>query len=213
MGGSSKIRLHSRCGPNAPLRIWTHHLAKRDHISNLRVRRRRGKVRDTDKRDWLSIACVFALSAIFGLAQGTVPVLMLLGLAVALTCAVHRPSRAFVLGKARFVFSGHWLRALAIIVGTVMLLQLMPLELGLLMAGDVLAYVEVLAAVSFIAAKTRLGPVMTAFRQRWRIRTERIALFVSTLRRRDRRRRVRRQRPTDSTGDDPAAMPAFFALA
>ena len=46
-----------------------------------------------------------------------------------------------------------------ILIGAMMLWQLVGVELALLMAGDVLAYAEVLAAVSLIAANTRLAPV------------------------------------------------------
>lgn len=60
------------------------------------------------------------------------------------------------------VFSGSALRSALIIVGALMLIQFLPAELALLAAGDVLAYVEAAAAVSLIAAHTRLKPLVRA---------------------------------------------------
>lgn len=81
-------------------------------------------------------------------------------------CGADAPARERVsrlLGKA---FSGPAWRSVLIVAGALTLIQLLPLELALLMAGDVLVYVEALTAVSLIAANTRLRPVLAAARER-----------------------------------------------
>ena len=74
---------------------------------------------------------------------------------VGLACAAHRPSRAFVTDKLGEAFGGGRIRSLVIVAGAILMIQILPLELALLMAGDVLAYVEVVAAVSLIAGQAR----------------------------------------------------------
>lgn len=81
-------------------------------------------------------------------------------------CAVNPGARMRVSSALAWAFSGSALRAGLIVVGALMLIQLLPLEMALLLAGDVLAYVEILAALSVMAANTRLRPVVAAARLR-----------------------------------------------
>ena len=109
-----------------------------------------------------SVAVWIAIGAVAGLwAIGTGGGVILPGLlcAVALACAADGGLRDRVVRWIDCAFSGSSLRATLILIGAMMLWQLVGVELALLMAGDVLAYVEVLAAVSLIAANTRLAPV------------------------------------------------------
>lgn len=81
------------------------------------------------------------------------------------------------------------------------MIQLLPLELALLMAGDVLAYVEVVAAVGLIAANTRLKSV-TALVARPVLRLVRVA--AGARRRAARTSRPRPARRPTPDADDPA---------
>lgn len=114
---------------------------------------------------WLGLAALAGFGASLGFHAG-VPVLPLFLCGLALICALHRPSRDFVMEKAGKAFSGSTLRLGLIVVGAMLIWQLVGIELALLMAGDVLAYVEVVAAVSLIAANTRLAPLKAALRRR-----------------------------------------------
>ncbi|MGO4687626.1 hypothetical protein [Brevundimonas sp. 2YAF1] len=120
---------------------------------------------DQADRLWLSLALLAALTAAPGLSAGGVPLLPLFLALAGLACAGHRPSRAFVLEKTGVAFGGSALRAVAVLAGALLMIQLMPLELALLMAGDVLAYVEVVVAVSLIAGHARLPLVKTRLRR------------------------------------------------
>jgi len=114
---------------------------------------------DRSVAGWIAIGAVAGLWGVWAL--GTAGGVILPGLlsAVALTCAADRVLRDRVMRWIDRAFSASSLRATLILIGAMMLWQLVGVELALLMAGDVLAYVEVLAAVSLIAANTRLGPV------------------------------------------------------
>lgn len=114
---------------------------------------------------WLGLATLAGFGAGLVFRLGT-PVLPLFLCGLALTCALHRPSRKFVMEKAGKAFSGSTLRLALIVVGAMLIWQLVGIELALLMAGDVLAYVEVVAAVSLIAANTRLAPMKARLKQR-----------------------------------------------
>lgn len=87
---------------------------------------------------------------------------------VALGCAVDAGLRDRVMAAVLRAFSGSSLRVVVIVIGAAFLWQIVGVELALLMAGDVLAYLEVVAAVSLIAGRTRLRPVRTALALRVR---------------------------------------------
>ncbi len=150
---------------------------------------------------WLGIAALAGLCASLSFHAG-VPALPLVLCGLALTCALHPPSRAFVMAKAGKAFSGSTLRLGLIVVGAMLIWQLVGIELALLMAGDVLAYVEVVGAVGLIAANTRLAPLKAAVRRR--LDGLRLAI-AGRARRAPRSTRARRPRgskaPPTSDGD------------
>ncbi|KQW86585.1 hypothetical protein [Brevundimonas sp. Root1279] len=84
---------------------------------------------------------------------------------VTMICAADASARGRTARGVGWVFSGSIWRTALILVGALMLIQLLPVEMALLLAGDVLAYVEVLAAVGLIAANTRLKAVVEATRR------------------------------------------------
>jgi hypothetical protein len=104
---------------------------------------------------WFGLALAAGLAAAPGLLAGGFPLAPLFLAVVGLACAAHRPSRAFVTDKLVEACGGGRIRSLVIVFGAVMMIQILPMELALLMAGDVLAYVEVVAAVSLIAGQAR----------------------------------------------------------
>jgi hypothetical protein len=135
---------------------------------------------------WLGFGLLTGLAAVPGLAAGGVPLLPLFLSGLCLACAAHAPTRDRVMKRILSSVSGHGLRTVVIVVGAAMMIQILPVELALLMAGDVLAYVEVLAAIGLIAANTRLTPIRANAAQQIRKMGE-ILLF-----RRDRSGRTRR---------------------
>ena len=110
---------------------------------------------------WCGLALTAGLVAAPGLLTGGFPLLPLFLAVVGMTCSAHRPSRRFVMEKMGEAFSGSRIRSLIIVFGAIMMIQILPVELALLMAGDVLAYVELVAAVSLIAGRAR-WPVVKA---------------------------------------------------
>ena len=104
---------------------------------------------------WFGLALAAGLAAAPGLLAGGLPLLPLFLLVAGLACSAHRPSRVFLMEKLDEAFSGSRIRSLIILVGAIMMIQFLPVELAVLMAGDVLAYVELVAAVSLIAAQAR----------------------------------------------------------
>jgi hypothetical protein len=117
---------------------------------------------------WLGLGLLAGLAAVPGLAAGGAPLLPLILCGLFLACAMHRPSRARVMDLCLAAVSGSTLRLVVILVGALLIWQLVGIELAFLMAGDVLAYVEVVAALSLIAANTRLAPVRARAAQRLR---------------------------------------------
>lgn len=115
---------------------------------------------------WLTLAGLALGVAPLGFGAGGGPLASLLLCGLGLICAVHRPSRDFVMERAGKAFSGSTLRVMLVVVGAMMIWQLVGVELALLMAGDVLAYVEVLTTVSLIAANTRLAPLRAGVARR-----------------------------------------------
>ncbi|MNT20873.1 hypothetical protein D3C72_1561930 [compost metagenome] len=163
---------------------------------------------------WFGLALAAGLAAAPGLFAGGFALPPLFLAVVGLACAAHRPSRAFVTDTLGEVFSGSRMRSLVIVFGAILMIQILPMELALLMAGDVLAYVEVVAAVSLIAGQAR-----------WPLLKARIAGFVRDrvaranlgLGRRPvaraRRAALRRRPRPPSSGVDDAAAPWGLAFA
>jgi hypothetical protein len=162
---------------------------------------------DRDGFIWLGLALGVAMIAAPGLLAGGTPLLPLLLVCVGMACALHAGSRRLVESTTLRLMSRGALRTAMVVLGAVMLFQLLPLEMALFMAGDVLAYVEVLAAVGLIAANARvrvIRGVIGAKVDQWR----------AAVRRRIRSRSPRAARPSarrrpPSPDDDPAAGWAF----
>ncbi|HWQ85145.1 hypothetical protein [Brevundimonas sp.] len=108
---------------------------------------------------WLLSAAGFAVMTLSGLAAHALPFIPALLCVIAVACAVHAPARDRVMEKLLWVFSGSAVRSVLIIAGALMLIQIVPLEMALLLAGDVLVYLEAVTAISLLAAGTRLRPV------------------------------------------------------
>ena len=108
---------------------------------------------------WISLALIAALAAAPALGTGGVPWLALFLLTVTLSCAAHDGSRRLVVETARRHLSDHALRTTVIVIAAMPVVFLLPVELALLMADGVLTYLEVLAAVSLIAANTQFKVV------------------------------------------------------
>lgn len=162
---------------------------------------------DRDVFLWLGLGLIAALAATPVLLAGGSPWLLLFAACVGLICAVHGGSRRLVLASALRLLSRGALKTLLIVFGALMLIQLLPLEIALMMAGDVLAYVEVVAAVGLIAANTRWRVVRKAV-------TETLAVWTMGLRRRSGLRAARSVRPRvprrpRASDDDPARAWAF----
>jgi hypothetical protein len=85
---------------------------------------------------------------------------------IAVGCVASGPTRQRVAGWMAHAFSGPAWRTLLIVAGAMMLIQLLPVEMALLMAGDILVYLEAAAAVGLITAHTRLKPLLAAGRNR-----------------------------------------------
>jgi len=102
---------------------------------------------------WLILALIAAPAALAGSGLG-----LFVGL-TALVAAVHRPTHDRVIEKAHWALSGGVLRVGLITLGAALIFQLVGLELAVLIAGDVLAYVELLVAVSMIAANARFKAI------------------------------------------------------
>ena len=156
---------------------------------------------------WFGLAITAALVALPGVLAGGIPFLPLFLVCAGLACSLHAGSRRLVVSTTLRLLSRSAFRTAIIVLGAMMLIQILPLEMALFMAGDVLAYVEVLAAVGLIAANARVRVIRgmirakadqwrAAVRRRIRYRTPRVA------------RPSARRRPP-SPNDDPAAGWAF----
>lgn len=158
---------------------------------------------------WFAMAGLTALWGLFALAAGDGGLLPGLLSALALGCAVDTRIRDRVMGKAMWAFSGSGVRAAIILFGAMMLWQLVGVELALLMAGDVLVYVEALAAVSLIAANTRLKPLMATAANRLAGATAALTVRRRAVVRAIRSARPVRRKPGRADDADGAAAWAF----
>lgn len=158
-------------------------------------------------RLWFGWALAAGLVAAPGLLAGGLPLIPIFLAVVGMACSAHRPSRAFVTAKMDEAFSGSRVRSLIIVFGAVMMVQILPMELALLMAGDVLAYVELVAAVSLISGRARWPVLKARLEQAGRqaatvIRRQTVARTPGPARRR------RAVRPA-SGDEDPAGAPVW----
>lgn len=157
-----------------------------------------------------SVAVWFALAGLAGgwslLALGAGGGAFLPGLlaVIALGCAVNAGVRDRVMGKVLWAMSGSGLRVVVIVIGAAFLWQLVGVELALLMAGDVLAYVEVVAAVSLIAANTRLRPIKARLVERLDLVRRKVVIRLGRLSRAVRAVRPPRTGSAPANEDDPA---------
>ena len=148
-------------------------------------------------RLWLVLAGLATLASAAGSGLG------LILMVTAMVCAIHRPTHEAVMAKGRWAVSGGAVRAGLIVFGAALIFQLVGLELALLMAGDVLAYVELVTAVGLIAARTRLGPVKAQMRQAV---VELMTRLRPAARSRVRAGRVRRPRLSRTDDDRPGLV-------
>ncbi len=157
---------------------------------------------DRETWGWALVSVAWALVlAVNGLA------LLPLGLfALAVVCAAHRPSRNLVTGPLTRFVEGRPHRWLLIGLGAALLWQLVGVELALLLAGDVLAYVELMAAIGLISANARLAPVKAAVRGHvQRVQTGIAAVAYRFARSVRAPRRSRPRRPAVRSDDGAAA--------
>ncbi|MBN9481392.1 MAG: hypothetical protein J0I52_14230 [Bordetella sp.] len=155
---------------------------------------------------WFAAASVCVLWAVAAALGGTgVSAPLLIG-ALTLFCGVNAEARRWAGEKLSWAFSGSALRFVLVMIGVMMLWQTVGLELALFAAGDVLAYLEVLTAVSLMTAQVRLAPVRAAM-------AGRMTALLQPLRRLKSRIRARRIRPktppSSSDADGPAGVWAF----
>ena len=151
---------------------------------------------------WLGFGLLAAVAALPGLAAGGAPWLPVFLCGLCLACAVHQASRTRVTEAVGKVLAGSTLRLVLIGVGVALIWQLVGIELAFLMAGDVLAYVEVVAAVSLIAANTRLAPVRAQVARQVRALGTALSLRRTGSGRAVRAlRRARRKRPRADDAD------------
>ena len=108
---------------------------------------------------WMGLAGIALCWALPGLAAGGLPWLPLLACGLALVCAAHGPSRSLVIENTCAFVEARPHRWLLIIFGASLLWQLVGVELAMLLAGDVLLYLEVVTAVGLMSANARLAPI------------------------------------------------------
>lgn len=166
-----------------------------------------------EQRDWRVLG---ALAAIWtaavaggGLAAAAGPGFIC---ALLLTCAVHGPTRAFVVSRIEGAWSRQTMLAATIVILAPLLMYVLPLELAFIMAGDVVMYLDALLAVSLITANMRLRAAATKLAVWVRARPLAVAARQMTARRRRRRpQQIRRPGRKRDPGDRlaPAYAPAF----
>ncbi len=118
-----------------------------------------GSKHETEVVALLSIAAIALAWATPGLAAGSVPWLPLLVCGLALICAANGPSRSLVIEKTCAFVDARPHRWLLIVFGASLMWQLVGVELAMLLAGDVLLYLEMVTAVGLMSANARLAPV------------------------------------------------------
>lgn len=163
-------------------------------------------MKEDGSRSWLAMACFCALWTIINVFSGGDVALPVLMCATALVCSVNPGARGWLMDKLSWTFSGSSVRLMLVMIGVMVLWQVVGLELAMFAAGDVLAYLEVLTAVSLMAAQTRLAPVKAAMARRF----AQVMRRAMRLRPRRRTRRIRPRTPPPSNDvDGPAGVWAF----
>lgn len=153
----------------------------------------------------LGIVVVAMLWAAQGIAAGGLPWLPLLICVFGFLCAAHSPTRAFVLNKTCSFVDAKPYRWVLIILGAALVWQLVGVELAILVAGDVLAYVELLAAVSLISASARFKAAKAAVVARLGPMKAGLMLAISVARRSSslpRSRKTKSHRSPDKEPDE-----------
>ncbi|WP_339914002.1 hypothetical protein [uncultured Brevundimonas sp.] len=158
---------------------------------------------------WLGFGLLAGLATGPGLATGGAPLLPLFLCGLCLACAAHGPSRDCVMQMIGKVLAGSTLRLVLIAVGVALIWQLVGIELAFLMAGDVLAYVEVVAAVSLIAANTRLAPIRAGIVRRIEAVHAELSIRLSGVRRSVRAIRRPARKPSRADDAEGGAVWAF----
>jgi len=158
---------------------------------------------------WLGFGLLAGLGAVPGLAAGGTPLLPLFLCGLCLACAAHGASRDRVMRMIGKVLAGSTLRLVLIAVGVALIWQLVGIELAFLMAGDVLAYVEVVAAVSLIAANTRLAPIRAGIVRRIAAVRADSSILWSGVRRSGRAIRRPGRKPSRADDAEGRAVRAF----
>lgn len=154
-----------------------------------------------DSGVWIAVAGVCVLWSIAAALSGTgVSAPLLIGTS-ALIFGVNADARRWAMDKLSWALSGSSIRLVLVMIGVIMLWQTVGLELALFAAGDVLAYLEVLTAVSVMAAQARLAPVRVMM-------VRRVTALVQPLRRLNLRIRKRRIRPRTPPPSGDAGGPA-----
>lgn len=153
---------------------------------------------------WTLVAGLALVWSMVAAAMGGGLLLPILVCGLAGGCAASEATRRRVDGWLAYAFSGRLWRTAIIVAGALMLIQLLPLELAVLMAGDILVYLEAVAAVSLIAASTRLKAVMADMENRVRPMLRTLRPRLTPGGRRATRRPARRPAP-----DDDAEGPGF----
>ncbi|MFN3932409.1 MAG: hypothetical protein ACK4JY_11740 [Brevundimonas sp.] len=153
---------------------------------------------------WLALAGLTGWWSLMAVGAGESAFLPGLLAVVALGCALDAGVRERVMAGTLWAFSGSGLRLVVIVLGAAFLWQLVGVELALLMAGDVLAYIEVVTAVSLMAARTRLAPVKAALVVRMRQAVAILRTWPAVLARSARAARPVRRRPPPADDGDGA---------
>ena len=119
-------------------------------------------------RVWLAVTAVVAVW-VFGLmsTNASLPLLPGFLLVVMVAGACSRRTSDFVVAQLASLFSYGTLRAVIIVFGAALVIQVLPLELALLASGEVLAYVELLVAMSFVAGQVRLRAAVQWAKPAW----------------------------------------------
>lgn len=161
---------------------------------------------DRGQAGWLMVAALSAAWVAVGLVGGgSLPMVPGLLCAIAATCAVDAGSRRRVMAAAERAFSGSTVRTIVIIFAAASLIQFLPLELALFAAGDILAYVELMAAVGLIAANTRFVALRKVTVARLSRTAHAIRLIGKTTKRTRRAARPIRPRPPRADDSEPRA--------
>lgn len=138
-------------------------------------------------------------------------VLFVLSTVMVLAYAASADFQRWVRERLSTMFDGSRLRVVLILIGALLIWQFIGMEMALLMAGDVLAYLEVVAAVGLMAANTRFVAFKAAVHRRFAAFATMFRARVSGFARSVRAPRLPRRGRPAPTDDDPA--PVGWAMA